>query len=100
MEREGERKKGGKRDINGGEGEKGKIEIQMEAEEREEERDGERRGLTKRLIYMDCESVCVQGGEIETKKRDGWGYRYGWRVERGRNISLTRWIDINGDGDF
>ena len=27
MEREGERKKGGKRDINGGEGEKGKIEI-------------------------------------------------------------------------
>ena len=27
MEREGERTKGGKRDINGGEGEKGKIEI-------------------------------------------------------------------------
>ena len=27
MERERERKKGGKRDINGGEGEKGKIEI-------------------------------------------------------------------------
>ena len=42
MEREGERKKGGKRDITGGEGEKGKIEIQMEGEESEEERDGER----------------------------------------------------------
>ena len=27
MEREGERKKGGKRDISGGEGEKGKIDI-------------------------------------------------------------------------
>ena len=42
-----------------GEGERGNIEIYMEGEEREEERDGERRGLIKRLIYMDCESVCV-----------------------------------------
>ena len=92
MEREGERTKGGKRDISGGEGYKWKIEIQMEGEEREEERDGEREGVTKRLIDMECESMCVQGGEIERQKiRDGGGYRYGWRVERGRNISRTKW---------
>ena len=42
-----------------------------------------------------------RGGEIERQKGiDGGGYRYGWRVERGRNISRTRWIDISGDGDF
>ena len=34
MEREGERTKGGKRDINGGEGEEGKTKIKMEGEER------------------------------------------------------------------
>ena len=31
----------------------------MEGEEREEERDGEREGVTKRLIDMECESMCV-----------------------------------------
>ena len=51
-------------------------------------------------IYGVRECVCL-GGEIERQKRiDGGGYRYGWRVERGRNISCTRWIDISGDGDF
>ena len=46
--------------------------------------------------------MCVfRGGEIERqKRRDGGGYRYGWRVERGKNISHTRWIDISGDGDL
>jgi len=46
----------------------------MEGEEREYERYGERRGLKKRLIYMECESFCVYGGEIERqKRRDGGG---------------------------
>ena len=55
--------------------------------------------MTNILIYMECESVCVYGDEIERQKRiDGGGYRYGWRVERGKNISHTRWIDISGDG--
>ena len=44
--------------------------------------------------------MCL-GGEIERQKRiDGGRYRYGWRVERGRNISRTRWIDISRDGAF
>jgi len=28
------------------------------------------------------------------------GYRYGWMVERGKNVSCTRWIDLSEDGDF
>ena len=51
--------------------------------------------------YGVLESMCVQGSEIERhNRRDGGGYRYGWRVERGNNISCTRWIDLSGDGDL
>ena len=50
---------------------------------------------------MECESMSIYGGEIKRQKiRDGGGYRYAWWVERGKNISHTRWIDISGDGDF
>ena len=46
------------------------------------------------------ECVCLGGGIMRKIRRDGLRYGYKWRGQRGKNIYLTRCIDLSVDVDL